>query len=104
MIFKLTLHSAYYKGGFFNARRDFDDLIRQDEGEITVSAGTEDLTFVGKVDRTANKNGTARIRNLKGFKQWLQKNYRQDDVLDVEIVAPNLLKIKTPTQNGGTNI
>ncbi|WP_339094136.1 hypothetical protein ACINK0_05570 [Deinococcus sp. VB343] len=94
--FKLTLHSAYYKGGFFNARRDFDHLIRSDEGEITLTAGTEDTTFTGTVDRKANGNGTARIRNLKGFKHWLQKNFNQGDILEVEIISPTLLKVTTP--------
>lgn len=96
MRFKLVLHSAYYKGGFFNARRDFDHLIRPDEGEIRLTAGTEDTTFIGTVDRKANKNGTARIRNLKGFNHWLQKNFDQGDVLEVEIISPTLLEVTTP--------
>lgn len=103
MKFKLTLHSAYYKGGFFNARKEFDHLIREDEGEITVTAGTEDTTFFGKVDRNANGNGSARIRNLKGFRQWLQRNYNQGDVLEIEIISPSFLKITTPSKIGGSN-
>lgn len=99
MIFKLTLHKAYYQSGFFNVKREIDHLIRQDEGEVTVSAGTEDTTFTGMVDRRANRNGTARIRNLKGFKHWFQKNYSLLDVLDIEIVSPSHLKIRTlPTR------
>jgi hypothetical protein len=106
MIFKLTKHQAYYEQGFFNITRKFDHLIRSDEGEIIIFAGTEDTTFAGRVDRQANGNRTARIR-AKGLKDWFQKHYRLLDVVEIEIVSPTFLRIKHPdgqpsSQNGGT--
>ncbi len=97
IVFKLTLQKAYHEGGFFNITREYDHLIRRDEGEITLGVDTEDTTFVGRVDRQANGNGTARIR-ARGLKDWFQRHYKMMDVVEVEIVSPQLLKLKYPSK------
>lgn len=98
MIFRLKLQETYYEKGFFNVIREYDYLIRADEGEIKLILDTEDTTFIGNVNRSNNTNGTARIR-AKGLKAWFQKHYRVMDVVEIEIVSPTLLKLKYPARN-----
>ena len=64
-IFYRTLEKVYYEQGFFNVIREFDHHVRLDEGPITLvlrGLGAIDAY----VDRSANGNGTARIRNASG--------------------------------------
>ena len=66
-IFYRTLEKVYYEQGFFNVISEFDHHVRHDEGPITLvlrGLGAIDAY----VDRSANGNGTARIRNARGLR------------------------------------
>ena len=66
-IFYRTLEKVYYEQGFFSVIREFDHLVRHDEGPIAlVLRGSG--TINAYVDRSANGNGTARIRNARGLR------------------------------------
>ena len=58
-VFHLRLEPSYYNRGFFNITRDFDHLVRSDEGPITLQfrGGGSIESYV---DRRANTNSTAR--------------------------------------------
>ena len=91
-IFYRTLEKVYYEQGFFNITRKFDHYVRRDEGPITlILRGLG--TIEAYVDRTANSNGTARIRNARGLREWFQANYMMYDQVPVRFDSPFVLNL-----------
>ena len=91
-IFYRTLEKVDYEQGFFNVIREFDHDVRLDEGPITLvlrGLGAIDAY----VDRSANGNGTARIRNARGLLEWFQANYMMGDEVPVRFDSPFVLTL-----------
>ncbi len=79
LIFPLILHRAYYIGGFFNTRIEFDQFIAGDG--ITVEIRMPDCNRVikGKINRrSAQSNGTARISG-PGLRSGFQAEYQEGE-------------------------
>ena len=90
--FYRKLEKAYYEQGFFNITREYDHHVRHDEGPITLRLRGLG-TIEAHVDRTANKNGTARIRNARGLREWFQTNYMKGDLVPVRFDSPFALTL-----------
>jgi hypothetical protein len=82
--FKLTLHKTCYEQGFFNVPVEFDRFIRSSEGPVQLVL-RKSRKVEGHINRTANRNGTARIMGGPELRDWFQQNYRLDDVVEVDI-------------------
>ena len=89
--YQLTLHKSYYE--IFNLGVDVERFISADldgdmemelEGNVTISA---------KMTRRANQNETPRVRAGAVLRDWFMKNFREGEVVRVEILAPNRLRI-----------
>ncbi len=91
-VFLLRLEKAYYNQGFFNIKRDFDHLVRSDDGPITLQLGGG-LSIEGYVDRKVQRNGTARIRGRARLRDWFQQHYTMGDTVPVTFVRPSQLVI-----------
>jgi hypothetical protein len=63
-IFPLTLHKTYLEQGFFNVTVDFDKYVRPTDGpvDLLLCHDGREHRIGATVNRTANLNGTARIR------------------------------------------
>jgi hypothetical protein len=59
--FILTLQDTYHRRGFFNVPVNVDKYFGRNEQSITIYCGREKLQVIGKINRTANTNGTPRI-------------------------------------------
>jgi len=70
--FILILHSTYRKTGFFNISVDFERFFGVDGAPINILIGNTNIQFVGKINRTANKNRTPRIMGGVDLKNWFQ--------------------------------
>ena len=81
-VFPLRLEKTYYDRGFFNVKRDFDHLVRSDEGSVTLqlSGGRR---IKGYVDRRAQDNGTARIKGSTALREFFQQNYTVGDTVPI---------------------
>ncbi len=90
----LTIFPAYYKQGFFNIPVDFDRYVRQDEGSIMLVLNEKKEVMMGKVNRTANSNGTARIMGGVQLRDWFQNNFNQKDNVLVEFLQLDKIVIK----------
>ena len=60
-VFRLKLQQTYFKSGFFNVVVDYDRYVRKTDGPIRLRLGRNGVEIEGRVDRTVNRNGTARI-------------------------------------------
>lgn len=92
--FKVTLFPTYYNQGFFNVRRIYSDRLGEDQGIIKIQLGQDrSLCIDGLIDRRANQNGSPRILGRKPLKEWIKSNFNQGDVLVIEILSPNSIKL-----------
>ena len=95
-VFKLTLHPTYDAQGFFNVTVDFDGYVRAEEGPATLVLGDSNHRLEGRIDRTANGNGTARIMGGSGLRDWFQAHFSVMDQADVEFGVPDMIHLKKP--------
>ena len=91
-VFPLRLEKTYYNRGFFNITRDFNDLVRSDDGPITLQLGGGG-SIKGYVNRRANSNSTARVMGGARLREWFQQNYTMGDTVPITFGATNLLII-----------
>lgn len=93
-VYKLTLHKTYYDKGFFNLGIDVERFVRSDSGPIAILLGDSKARIEGRVDRTANVNGTPRVFGGVELQNWFQRSYDLKDVIDVCIMSPDEIWIK----------
>lgn len=86
--FEVKLGKAYYNQGFFNVSQKYSDNFGADKALIEIQLGDNSKNIIqGYINRTANNNGTPRIMGGKTLSDWIQKNYKQDDNLKVDILT-----------------
>ena len=88
-VFPLKLWPTYYNSGFFNVLREYDHLVAG-EGPLTL-VPRGDRPIEGKINRTANLNGTARIMGGTALRDWFQGTYSEGDVVSVQFETPRRL-------------
>lgn len=93
-VYKLTLHKTYYDKGFFNLGVDVERFVRPDSGPITIVLGDSKARINGRVDRTANVNGTPRIFGGAELQHWIQSHFDLKDEINVYIKRPDEIWIK----------
>jgi hypothetical protein len=93
--FDIKLGTAYYNQGFFNVSQKYSGDLGADKAIIEIQLGENSKNIVqGYINRTANKNQTPRIMGGKALSDWIQKNYKQDDLLKVEILTDVSIRLK----------
>ena len=92
--YKLKLQKTYYDKGFFNLGVEVDRFVSRGNGPVTIRLGDSQAEIRGMVNRQANLNGTPRIMGGPELRNWLQKNFRELEVVDVLVLSPDLLWIK----------
>ena len=95
-IFKLRLEPTYYSRGFFNVRVGFDDNVRPTPGPITLLLGKNNQHIAGHVDRSANRNRTARIFGRAPLKEWFQTHFALYDIVDVDFLSFDIIRLREP--------
>lgn len=92
--YRLKLHKTYYDKGFFNLGVEVEKYIRKDEGPVSIYLGSGNRKIEGRVNRTANTNGTPRIMGGVPLRDWLQQRYQLLEVVEVLIQGPSELRIQ----------
>ena len=92
IVFPLRLKKTYYDQGFFNVKREFDHLIRSDDGPVTIQlrGGRE---IKGYVNRRAQPNGTARVVGYVCLRDWFQQKYHVGDTVPIAFHTPFRLTV-----------
>jgi hypothetical protein len=86
--FEVKLGIAYYNQGFFNVSKKYSEYFGADKSLIEIQLGEKSNNFIqGYINRTANNNGTPRIMGGKTLSDWIQKNYKQNEILKVDILT-----------------
>ena len=93
--FELTLHRTYYEKGFFNVPVACDGRVRSSEGEVELVLGASGK-ITGKVYRTANTNGTARIWGGVSLRDWFQRHFAQGAIVHVEFTSLSSIRLHHP--------
>ncbi len=84
-VFHLKLGKTYYNQGFFNVPRRFDHLVGG-EGAVTLVL-RDNGNVKGHVNRTANRNRTARVIGGARLRTWFQRNYSEGDTVPIRFDA-----------------
>jgi hypothetical protein len=91
---EVTLEKTYYNQGFFNVPVKYSDDFGADEALIEIQLGNNPKDLIqGRIDRTANTNGTPRIMVGKILTHWIQKNFKQGDTLTVDILSETSIRL-----------
>ena len=93
-VFPITLGATYYRGNFFNVGVQWNVHFGPHGSVVTIEIPGLG-TIQGTVNRTANTNGTPRIMipGNTGYLPWLQKNFNQRDLMRIEVLAKNRIRI-----------
>jgi hypothetical protein len=94
-IYHLTLHKAYFTQGFFNVPVDHDRFVRSKEGPVEIHLGAD--SFDAKVNRTANRNGTARIMGGVPLRDWFQSEFSIRETVQVEFLDDQRIRLSHPS-------
>lgn len=89
-VFLLKLEDTYYRQGFFNVTVDYDRHVGP-AGPVELVLGNKSVT--GKIYRTAQRNGTARIDGKAALRDWFHKGYSQGDMVPVRFRSPVVLEL-----------
>lgn len=86
---EIKLGYAYYNQGFFNISKPNSKFFGNDKMAIEIQLGKSPTKIIsGYINRTANTNGTPRIMGGKEFRDWVQKNFTQNEIMKVNILSP----------------
>jgi hypothetical protein len=92
--FEIILGIAYYNQGFFNVSMAYNEIFGYDKSLIEIQLGENPENKIqGYVNRTANSNGTPRIMGGKVLTEWIKKHYRQGDLLRIDILSNDSIKL-----------
>ena len=88
--YPLRLERSYHQRGFFDVPIAYDEYVRKDDGHVhlVLNGGQE---IPGRVDRSANVNGTARVHGNSALPDWFQQNYVQGETITVTFESPQRL-------------
>jgi hypothetical protein len=92
-IFKLILHKTYFNQGFFNVIVDFDRYVRKSDGPVRIRLGHSEIEIVGKINRTVNNNGTARVLGGVSLRDWFQNNFEPMETVSVDLSSQDVIVI-----------
>lgn len=88
----IDLKKTYYNKDFFNVPRKYDNLIGESNSNIEIFFNN--TSVFGLIDRKANDYKAPRIRNIGNqYKAWISNTFKLGDILCLEIITPNSLKI-----------
>lgn len=97
--YRLKLHKSYFDKGFFNVPVAFDRFVSHSEGRIAVVL-EEGLVVEARLDRTSNRNRTARIHGGRQLRSWLHANFKVHDELEVEFISPDVVRLHAQSDPG----
>ncbi|MCG9879577.1 MAG: hypothetical protein MH472_03170 [Bacteroidia bacterium] len=91
---EIKIGKTYHSQSFFNIRIMYNELIGANNEAIKLQLGNDEKNIITtRIDRTSNLNKTPRIYGGLKMKEWLQSNYKLNEVMIVEIINPHFLKI-----------
>ena len=81
-VFPLVLQRTYYAQGFFNVKRDYDRYVGA-EGDVELLLHPPGQVVVARINRSANRNGTARVIGGALLRDWFREHHVEGAVVPV---------------------
>ena len=92
--FEVKLGITYYNQSFFNVSKKKSDYFGAHNSLIEIQLGDNYKNVIQcKINRTANNNGAPRIMGRKSLTDWIQKNYKLNDILIVNILTNGSIRL-----------
>ena len=89
----VKLGSSYYKKGFFNISKKVSNDIGVHGTKIEIYLGLTTDVIYGWVNRDANPSGAPRIMGGIQLRNWIQSNFKENDLMKVEILSRQSIKL-----------
>ena len=89
----INLKATYYRQGFFNVRAEYDSFFGVHGDAIEIYLPELPSPITGRINRTAQQNGTARVMGHRALRDYLQANFNPGDPLTVLIESPRKIRL-----------
>jgi len=90
---RIDLGKTYYRQGFFNVPAEYDHLLGSDGEAIEIHVGRM-APIIGTINRTAQRNGTARVMGRAALRSYFQATFNPGDQLTVLIESPRKIRLQ----------
>jgi len=94
--FRLRLEKTYYEQGFFNVPVSVDAHVGPHGTKVHIMTGQDAAPLPAQVNRTANRNATARIMGGRALRNYFRAHYQVGDSILVTILSPDRLRLALP--------
>jgi hypothetical protein len=94
--FTFMLQPTYYRTGFFNVGVAAQALLGSNGDTIELFLPGAPQPLLGKINRTANDNGTPRVMGGTGLRDWFQAAAAVMDPIAVDVLSPTAIRLRGP--------
>jgi ribonuclease VapC len=93
-LMNIDLNATCYRQGFFNVRVEYDRHFAPHGEAIEIHLGDLRAPIIGKINRTAQQNGTARVMGHGALRDYFQSHFSPGDQLTVLIESPRRIRVQ----------
>src|SRR5690606_15081324 len=98
--FTLVLQPTYHRTGFFNVGVSSQALLGADGETIELYTDESEQPLLGKINRTANQNGSPRVLGGTGLRDWFQSAADVMDIVHVDVLSSTAVRLRTHESTG----
>lgn len=91
----IALHRTYYQQGFFNVPVEYDRQFGEHNSKIEIVLDDATNPIAGVINRTAQRNGTARILGHAGLRDYFRSHFQPGDSISLVIESPQRIRIRS---------
>jgi hypothetical protein len=91
-IMTFVLQRTYYQQGFFNVPVEHDRQFGPHNSKIEIFLDDTTVPIDGVINRTAQRNGTARVLGHAGLRDFFRSRFQAGDSVSVMIESPQRIR------------
>jgi hypothetical protein len=91
--FQVKIGTTYLDKGFFNTGVQGAQALAEDGETIRIFCGEAKEPILGIINRRANTNRSPRIFGGRQLREWIQRNLRLDEAMQVEVLTPTAIRL-----------
>lgn len=90
----IVLQRTYYQQGFFNVPVEHDQKFGPHNDKIEIFLDDATHPIEGVINRTAQRNGTARVLGHAGLRAYFRSQLKPGDSISVAIESPQQIRVR----------
>jgi ribonuclease VapC len=94
-IVEIVLQKTYYQQGFLNIPVEHDKLFGSHHDKIDIFLEEDANSFDGVINRTAQRNGTARVLGHSQLRDYFRSRFRPGDSVFVVVESPQKIRLRS---------